>query len=251
MVESLRVERDGGVVALTIAREARRNALDDATLVALRAALEAAARDGVAAVVLAGAGTKAFSAGSDLKELAAQTHAERLAHTALGQRLADQIEELPCAVIAAIEGYCLGGGLELALACDLRIAGAGAQLGLPEVQASALPSWGGTHRLPRLVGMARAKQVALFGRRLSAEEALDWGLVAEVLPSGQARARALEIGASLAEVDRRTFARAKALLAAGQAAPGRIGNQLEYLADDAQLASDAFDARARGFGSRA
>src|SRR3954470_15842773 len=101
MVESLIVERIGSVAALTINREARRNALDDATLRLLRDALDAAARDGVAAVVLTGAGMRAFSAGSDLKELAAQSHAERLAHTDLGQRAADQIEELPCAVIAA------------------------------------------------------------------------------------------------------------------------------------------------------
>src|SRR4051794_22366845 len=123
MAESLRVERSGRVLVLTIDREARRNALDDATLKQLRDALEAAASDDeIAAVVLSGAGLKAFSAGSDIKELAAQPHAVRLAHTALGQQVADLMEEAPCAVIAAIEGYCLGGGLEMRLGCDLRIA---------------------------------------------------------------------------------------------------------------------------------
>jgi enoyl-CoA hydratase/carnithine racemase len=151
-------------------------------------------------------------------------------------------------VIAAIEGYCLGGGLEMALGCDLRIAGEGSTFGLPEVGVNALPSWGGTYRLARLIGLARAKQVTLFGRRLTAEEALDWGLVAEVVPRGGARARAIEIGQSLADLDRRTFARAKALMTAGYGVHGRVARQMEYLADDAQLSSAAFDEKFGGFG---
>jgi enoyl-CoA hydratase len=251
MAESVKVEQSGSVVVLTINREARRNALNDEALYALREALErAAARDDVAAVVLTGAGLKAFSAGSDIKELAEQSAAQRLAHTALGQDLADLMEELPLPVIAAIEGYCLGGGLEMALACDLRVAGEGAQLGLPEVQINALPTWGGTWRLPRLVGMARAKQVTLFGTRLTAQEALDWGLVAEVVPQGQATRRAVEIGETMAGVDRATIARAKALVAASFGAHGRVARQLEYLADSAQLTSAAFEEKVGGFGAR-
>src|SRR3954470_804505 len=226
MTESLIVERVGSLAVLTINREARRNALDDATLRLLRDALDAAARDQVAAVVLTGAGTRAFSAGSDIKELAAASHAERLAHTALGQQVQEQMDDLPCPVIAAIEGYCLGGGLEFALACDLRVAGEGAQFGLPEVQINALPTWGGTYRLPRAIGLARAKEVILFGRRLTPQEALAWGLIAGVVPPGQARTRAREIEESLAAVDRRTLARAKALIGAGYGAHGRVGRQL-------------------------
>ena len=239
MAESLIVEQIDSVVVITVAREHRRNALDNATLLALRDALnDVAGRDELAAVVLAGAGLKAFSAGSDLKEMASQSPAGRLAHTALGQQVFDQIEELPCATIAAVEGFCLGGGLEMALVCDLRVAGEGSTFGMPEVQVNALPTWGGTYRLPRLLGLPRAKQLLLFGRRLTAAEALEWGLIAEVVPQGAARDRALEIGRSLAGLNRRTFARAKALINAGQSVHPRVARHLEYLADDAQLAAE-------------
>ena len=249
MSDTLRVEADGPVVSITIDRPRRRNALDDATLRALVDAVDGAERAGVVAIVLAGEGTAAFSAGSDIKELAEQALPERIAHTDLGQEAGDRLEGSACAVIAAIEGWCLGGGLELALACDLRIAGATATLGLPEVQINALPSWGATYRLPRAIGMARAKELALFGRRLSAEEALAWGIVSEVVAEGAARARALEVAHTLAGSARpETVERAKRLLNAGGHVDGRIGRQLELLADSAQLASDAFDESFRGFG---
>ena len=153
MDETLLYEVADKVATITINRERQRNALDDATLFKLRDALETAKRGGFGAIVLKGAGLKAFSAGSDIKEMAIQSQAEQINHTELGQEIGDFIERHPAPVIAAIEGYCLGGGLEMSLACDLRIAGAAASLGLPEVRnLSALPSWGGTVRLPRIVG---------------------------------------------------------------------------------------------------
>ena len=249
MDEPLLFEIDQGVATVTINRERRRNALDDATLFKLRDALEAAKRERVGAIVLRGAGTLAFSAGSDIKELASQTQDEKIAHTELGQSIADAIEQHPAPVIAAIEGYCLGGGLEMAMACDLRIAGTGATLGLPEVRRlSALPSWGGTVRLPRIVGVGRAREVIIFGRMLSVEEALDWGLVNRVAAQGEAHADALALAREFAaEVDPGAAAMAKRLVTYGWAAPTQTGRYMEYLSDISQLASDALQTAADKF----
>lgn len=242
--DSLLFEIGDRVACLTINRERRRNALDDATLFKLRDALESCKREGVGAIVLTGAGTAAFSAGSDIKELAEQTQDQKVAHTELGQDIGDMIERHPAPVIAAIEGYCLGGGLELAMACDFRIAGAGATLGLPEVRRlSALPSWGGTVRLPRIVGVARAREVILFGRTLGAEEALDWGLVNRVTETGAALEAALAMAKEFAaEVDPGAAALAKRLVTFGYGVPTQAGRYMEYLADMSQLASEALSA---------
>ncbi|MGH6937868.1 enoyl-CoA hydratase/isomerase family protein [Hypericibacter sp.] len=248
MADSLSLEVIDRIACLTITREQVRNALNDETLGRLKASLESLAPPDVAAIVIRGAGLKAFSAGSDIKELASQSLKDRIAHTDLGHALGDVIEQHPCPVIAAIEGYCLGGGLEIALSCDYRIAGARASFGLPEVALGALPSWGGTVRLPRIVGVARARELVLFGRRLSAEEALDWGVINRMVPEGEAFAAAR----SLAQ---ETFGRtnpdivsiAKGLLTHGTAVSTRTARHLELLADMSVLASDALDAGARKF----
>lgn len=250
MTDTLTVETlDDHVVSIKINRPDRRNALDDATLESLVAAVEGAGRSSATAIVLSGEGTVSFCAGSDIKELAGQSLPERIAHTELGQRAADCLERSPCVVIAAVEGYCLGGGLELALACDLRIVGAGSQLGLPEVQIDALPSWGGTFRLPRVVGLGRAKEITLFGRRLDAEEAVAWGIASEAVPEGGARGRAVEVAGELAAAAQRdTVVRAKRLINAGYGVDGSVGQQLELLADSAQLASGGFEESFSSFG---
>ena len=252
MDEPLLFEIDQKVATLTINRERRRNALDDATLFKMRDALETAKRERVGAIVMRGAGVMAFSAGSDIKELAAQTQDEKIAHTELGQSIADMIEQHPAPVIAAIEGYCLGGGLEMAMACDLRIAGAGATLGLPEVRnLSALPSWGGTVRLPRIVGVGRAREVIIFGRTLSTEEALDWGLVNRAAAEGEAYADALALARGFAaEVDPGAAAMAKRLITYGWAASTATARHMEYLADMSQLSSEALQDAAESFSGK-
>lgn len=247
---AIEIRDEPRVRTVVIDRPARRNALDDATLTALLGAVEGAPRAGAAAVVVTGAGTTAFSAGSDIKELVEQDLAERIAHTELGHRVADAIEQSPAIVIAAIEGYCLGGGLELALACDLRVVGAGAVLALPEVQINALPSWGGTFRLSRLVGLGRAKDLVLVGRRLDAQAAVACGLAGEMVAEGAALDRSLELARQLTSAaDSATTARAKALLNAGYGASAQVGRQLELFADSIQLASGAFDESFRAFGN--
>ena len=175
---------------LRIDRPERRNALDGATVARLRGELaDAAADPSIRAIVVSGGGLAAFCAGQDIKELAALDRPGRIAAHAAGQSLMDEIEAHPCLVVAAIEGFCLGGGLELALACDARIAGDGATFGLPEVGRDLLPTWGGHHRLSRVVGLGRAKEIVLLGRRLDTTEALACGLLAELTAPGQSLQR--------------------------------------------------------------
>ena len=162
-------------------------------------ALEAAAPGDVRALVVTGRGDRAFSVGSNVKEFEDHRQSGGRARFELEARVAQRLAGLPMPTIAAIEGSALGGGLELALCCDLRIASEGAQLGLPEVRLAVTPGTGGTQRLPRIVGMARAKELLLTGRVITAQEAERIGLVNEVVPPGGAVARARAIGEEIAE----------------------------------------------------
>ena len=218
---------------LRIDRPERRNALDVATVDRLRRELdELAADETIRAIVLSGGGEAAFCAGQDVKELAALDRAGRLAAHAGGQALMDELEAHPCLVVAAIEGFCLGGGLELALACDGRVAGEGATFGLPEVGRDLLPTWGGHYRLSRVVGLGRAKEIVLLGRRLDVAEAVAWGLVAESAPAGSARECALARAAAAVDgSSRATVARAKALVTAGFSADARAAREADALAE--------------------
>jgi methylglutaconyl-CoA hydratase len=183
MTTEFRVERRGGIEIWTIDGESRRNSISRAMLAELNALLARAAGDrGLRCVVVTGAGDKAFCAGADLKERARMSDAEVHAfHEGLRQALR-AIEEAPQVFLAAVNGAALGGGLELALACDLRIAADSAQMGLPEVSLGIIPGGGGTQRLPRLVGVARAKDLMLTGRRIGAAEALALGVVGRIAP---------------------------------------------------------------------
>jgi enoyl-CoA hydratase len=197
-----------GLVELTLARVARltlvnpplnlvtRELLDE--LNEALATLQAAEPGDVRAVVVTGAGERAFSAGSHVGEFEAQRGPGGRERLALEERTSSRIAALPMPTIAAIEGNALGGGLELALACDLRIASARAKLGLPEVRLAVIPGAGGTQRLPRVVGLARAKELVLTGKVLDADEAARIGLVHEVVPAGEAVSRATAIGEEIA-----------------------------------------------------
>ena len=177
------------------------NLVTQALLEALDAALAtlaAAAPGDVRAVVVSGRGDRAFSAGSHVGEFEAQRgHAGRARHV-LESGVATRLANLPMPTIAAIEGNALGGGLELALCCDIRVASERAKLGLPEVRLAVTPGAGGTQRLPRVVGAAKARELILTGRVLTAAEAERIGLVSEVVPAGEAVARARAIGEEIA-----------------------------------------------------
>lgn len=163
------------------------------------AQLEAAAPGDVRVVVVSGSGERAFSAGSDVKAFESHRGAAGRAHFAREEAVFKRLADLPMPTIAAIESNALGGGLELALACDIRVASEKASLGLPEVRLAVTPGAGGTQRLPRVVGVGRAKELTLTGRILDAQEAERIGLVSRVVPVGQARAAADEIAAQICE----------------------------------------------------
>jgi methylglutaconyl-CoA hydratase len=182
----IRVEQRGAVVIWTIDRADRANALSRPTLLALgKLAREAAANASIRAIVVTGAGDKAFCAGADLKERQGMSENDVRVQVALYRSELGPLDRSPKPVVAAINGAALGGGLELALCCDLRVAAAHAQLGLPETSLGIIPGAGGTQRLPRVVGEARAKEMILLARRLTADEALAWGLVNRVTPAGK------------------------------------------------------------------
>jgi enoyl-CoA hydratase len=182
----IEVSQRGSVVVWTIDRVDRMNALSRATLLAFgKLAREVATNASTRAIVITGSGDKAFCAGADLKERATMTENEIRTQLDLYRSELGPIDHCSKPVIAAINGVALGGGLELALACDLRVAATHAVLGLPETSLGIIPGAGGTQRLPRIVGEARAKEMILLGRRLTATEALAWGLVNRIAPPGK------------------------------------------------------------------
>jgi enoyl-CoA hydratase/carnithine racemase len=193
------LECDATIATLTLNRPDKLNAIDLAMLDALDAALASIERDPeVRAVVLTGAG-RAFSAGADIKEWTALAPLEFSRSWGLrGHALFDRLAALPPPVIAAINGVAFGGGLELALCADLRIASEGARLGLPEVTIAALPGWGGTQRLPHLIGPGRARHMILTGEPIEAARAEAWGLLTEVLADAALLPRAKELAARIA-----------------------------------------------------
>ncbi|HEY6561317.1 MAG TPA: enoyl-CoA hydratase-related protein [Polyangiaceae bacterium] len=179
--ELARVERRGSVVVVTLARETRANALSRALIIELgRIGAELAASDTVRAVVLTGSGDKAFCAGADLKERQGMAPDAVREQLRLYQSELSWLRQLAVPTVAAINGIALGGGLELALLCDLRVAAEHAVLGLPETSLGIIPGAGGTQLLPRLIGEARAKELILRGSRVNAREALALGLVNRV-----------------------------------------------------------------------
>lgn len=182
----IEVEQRGNVVVWTIDREARMNALSRALLKAFgKLAREAVTNDSVRAIVITGRGDKAFCAGADLKERQGMSENDIRVQVELYRSELGPLDRSPKPVIAALNGVAFGGGLELALVCDLRVAAAHVTLGLPETTLGIIPGAGGTQRVGRIVGEARAKEMILLGRRLSADEALAWGLVNRVTPAGK------------------------------------------------------------------
>lgn len=192
----IRVEDpEEGILVVTVDRPEKLNALNSEVLAQLGEAVDAAASDpALRCLVLTGAGEKAFIAGADIGELAKLTPVEGREHSRRGQALLDRIESLPAPTIAAINGYAYGGGLELAMACTIRVASENARMGLPETSLGILPGYGGTQRLARHVGRARAFELVLTSEKgLTATEAERIGLVNRVVPPGQALPAAIEI----------------------------------------------------------
>jgi enoyl-CoA hydratase len=214
MAETLLVEREGRVAIVTVNRPDKLNALNqqvrDEMLEAL-AALES--DDGVGVVVLTGAGEKSFIAGADIGEFAGRTPFDQR-HSMRSPRIFDVMSSFPKPVIAMINGFCLGGGCELAISCDLRIASEKARFGQPEIKLGLIPGGGGTQRLPRLVGMGQAMRLILSGDMIGAEEAKSIGLVEMVVPAEELRAKTLELAGRIAGMSPLTLKVAKEALRA-------------------------------------
>src|SRR5437660_4604509 len=197
--QNILVETNDRISVLTINRPDKRNAMNHATRDEMREALNSLERSPESRVlVITGAGDKAFIAGADINEFEGRT--ALMQHDAMkGLRVFDAIEEFPKPVIAMINGFCLGGGLETALACDIRIASDTARLGQPEINLGIIPGGGGTQRLTRLVGEGKAMELILTGDAIDAAHAKEIGLVNQVVTAGALRTTALGLAARIAE----------------------------------------------------
>ncbi|MDP3718156.1 MAG: enoyl-CoA hydratase-related protein [Acidobacteriota bacterium] len=197
--DNLLLARDGAVAIVTLNRPKVLNALNNQTLAELSACMAGLkADDSVRAVILTGAGEKSFVAGADINELAALSPVEGQAHARRGQLIFDAIEQLGKPVIAAINGFALGGGCELAMACTIRLAADTARFGQPEVNLGLLPGYAGSQRLPRLVGKGVALEILLTGDMVSAARAYEIGLVNRVVPAAELMAEAIKLAQALA-----------------------------------------------------
>ncbi len=192
-------EKSEGIAIITINRPDALNALNAETIDEILQCLEDIAKDdNVRAVILTGAGPKAFCAGADIKAMKGMTALDARKLSQMGYKLCKAIENLEKPVIAAINGYALGGGLEVAMACDLRIASEKARMGQTEINIGLIPGWGGTQRLPRLVGKTLAKEMVFTGKMIDAQTAYQRGLVNKVVPPEQLMDAAKEIAKELA-----------------------------------------------------
>ena len=214
------LERDGAVARITLNRPAQRNALDQGMVDALHGILDRLWTDAeVGVAIVSGSGDQAFAAGADIAQLRERRRDEAL--QAINSRLFQRVEETPFPTIAAIRGWCLGGGCELALACDLRVAGEGARFGQPEVGLGIVPGAGATYRLPRPVGLGKARELIFTGRILDAAEALSIGLVNRVVADAEVLTAAEEMARAILKQDRLAVRLCKSLLRLdGGARPG-------------------------------
>lgn len=227
---AVRVERDGVVATVVIDRPGALNALSPEVLRGVDEAFEqlAAERDAVRGVIVVGEGGRAFVAGADIRSLADLTPDEGAESARLGHRVAATIESFPAPVIACVDGFALGGGLELALACDFIYATDASAFGQPEVRLGLIPGFGGTVRLPRAVGLPMAKELIYTGRRIDAATAESAGLVARRFPDRESLLDgARETIAEVAENAWTAVALAKRVLVAASGTPTAVASELE------------------------
>lgn len=227
-MENLILEQTGGVRWVTLNRPAKLNALNRALVGELELAIaEAAADAGVRALVVTGAGDKAFAAGADIGEFVGLSPAEGQAMARRGQAVFAALAELPKPVIAAVNGFALGGGCELALACHIRVASTAARFGQPEAKLGLIPGYGGTQRLPRLVGRGRALELLLTGGTVDAATALAWGLVSRVVEPAELRPAAQRLAEETAAISPLAAARCLEAVRLGIDLPLGVGQEVE------------------------
>lgn len=226
--ETVKVEREQSVLWIILNRAHRLNAFNDVLLEELADVLDTVEKDpSVKCLVITGDGDRAFSAGADVTMFQKATPVKAEEFSRAGQKVFGKIEEMSKPVIAAINGFALGGGLELALACDFRVAAEHAELGSPEIVLGLIPGWGGTQRLVRIVGLSKAKEMVLLGIRLKAEEALKIGLVTKVVHYDKLRDEVRELAKKLSEGPPIALKYAKYALNFGTQVPLETGLRLE------------------------
>jgi len=221
-------EKSEGTATITINRPEVLNALDEETILEITLRLEDAEGDETIRVILVtGAGDRAFSAGADIKMIRDMDSSKARDVSCLGHKLCDKIEDLGKPVIAVINGYALGGGLELAMACDIRIASENARLGQSEIKLGLIPGWGGTQRLPRFVGKGVAKEMIFTGKMIDAKTAERLGLVNAVVPPDQLRSVVRELAKEIAGKPPISIKLAKELINSSLETSLRVGETRE------------------------
>ncbi|MEJ7820327.1 MAG: enoyl-CoA hydratase-related protein [Rubrobacteraceae bacterium] len=241
-MDYVKVERlDNGVAVLTIDRQDKLNALDQQVVEEIGQNLLELQSEGPRAIIITGAGERAFVAGADITAMRGMDALEAKRFAEIGHAAMALLDRSPIPTIAAVNGFALGGGLEIALACDIRIAAENASFGFPEVSLGILPGMGGTQRAPRIVGPAIAKELIFTGRRIKVEEARLIGLVNHVVPEGDALKAAKEMAAQIAANGPIAVQHAKA--AANRALDVDIISGLEYEADQFALLFATEDAK--------
>jgi len=251
--ETIKLEREERVAWIVLNRPHRLNALNEDMVVELLDALTTVENDpGVRCVVITGEGDRAFSAGADITAFPKATPALAEELSRKGQKVFSTIEEMSKPVIASINGYALGGGLELAISCDFRIASEHAELGSPEINLGIIPGWGGTQKLVRLVGLRNAKRLVMLGERIKADEALRIGLVDKVVPFENLRDETMALANKLSDGPPIALKYAKYALNFGSQVPLEVGLRLEsalmgllFSTNDVKRGIEAFMSRSK------
>ena len=226
--ETLLLSREGAVATVTLNRPDKLNALNEKLMTELRDALGELDHDrGVLVVILTGAGDKAFAAGADIAAMAGMTAAQARGFAELGHVVGARMEQARFPVVGAVNGFALGGGCELALACDFLYASDKARLGQPEVNLGVIPGFGGTQRLARRIGLGRARELCYTGDMIGAEEALRLGLVNAVVPHAELMKRVVDVATKIASKGPLAIAQCKRVMLRGADVPLATANELE------------------------
>lgn len=246
--ETVLIKKEGDVAILTINRPKAFNALNSQVLEDLgKAAGDVAADDAIKVVIITGSGDKSFVAGADIKQMVEMTPMEARTFMTYGHEVMNKLQYMEKPVIAAINGFCLGGGLELAMSCDIRYASEKAKLGLPEVGLGIHPGFGGTQRLPRLIGQGKASEMVFTGNQIKADEALQIGLVQKVCPPDNLMEETMALAKKMASMGPIAVKMAKASVNQGLAGDFRSGLKYEiesvaqtFATDDLKEGMNAF-----------